>query len=236
MFQYSLETLIAKLAMTTLLLCWCFALAWAWSRVAYSWLTARHSHQQLCDDSTQGAARALRPSLMMPALVIAPLLLLAAFRGFEVNLLFPVHFFADTSTLIAAGIAPALVLLLASGLVGQLTRTIASEYAYWRCKPFATVALAVGRNPRRDLRKLVLLKASVASWSRCLPWLFGELVVVEAVFNAPGIGLEAWHLARTRNFAALAMALCWLVALYAFCTLAAAYAHRWIGRRLESYA
>jgi ABC-type dipeptide/oligopeptide/nickel transport system permease component len=124
----------------------------------------------------------------------------------------------------------------ASGLAGQLARSVSSELQFWRAKTFATVALAVGRDPHRELRRLVVTKALAGSLSRCLPWLFGELVVVEAVFNAPGLGLDAWHLARTRDLAALAADVGWLTALYVMCAAATAVVHRWIGRRLDTYA
>ena len=38
----------------------------------------------------------------------------------------------------------------------------------------------------------------------------GELIVVETVFNAPGLGLDAWHLARTRDLEGLATTIGWL--------------------------
>jgi len=174
--------------------------------------------------------------LILPALAFAPVLLVGAYRVFNINLLFPVHFFASFDELLLDALTPALVLIAASGLGGQIRALTAAEYEHWRVKAFARAALAYGMAPQRVLRRLVIIKVMTRAWSRCLPWLFGELMIVEAVFNAPGLGLDAWNLARTRQLAELAVSLGWLAGLYGFCLIVTAWAHAWLGRRLESYA
>jgi ABC-type dipeptide/oligopeptide/nickel transport system permease component len=222
--------MLSYLLTTVLILGWCFAVAAAWSLALFSWATRRRHGPRAAPSSRR------IPGAILPALVVAPVAVLAAFRALGLNLLFPIVVDAELTTLLAATLAPALVLLIASGLAGQLARGVTAELEFWRAKTFATVALAVGRDPHRELRRLVLTKALSGALGRCLPWLFGELVVVEAVFNAPGLGLDAWHLARTRDLAGLATTVAWLTALYIACAAAAAAVHRWIGRRLDSYA
>jgi ABC-type dipeptide/oligopeptide/nickel transport system permease component len=214
---------------TTLILLWCFGLGLAWAALAY-WRVSRPGRV------VRVAAPELRSDLLVPALVLGPLALVLAFRVFSVNLLFPVHLFAEGATLVVAALAPALVLVVASGLGGELRRAVRQEFAHWRAQPFATVALAVGRSPRTTLARLVLAKSLARAWSQCLPWLFGELIIVETVFNAPGLGLDAWHAAKIRDFGALAATVGWLAAIYALCVALTAATHRWLGRKLESYA
>lgn len=212
---------------TTLILLWCLVLTLVWSFGSY-WRAARRNGV--------GRRSAGLFGLIAPALVLGPLALVFAFRALGINLLFPVSFFAEIDTLTLAAIAPAIVLVLASGLIGNLSRQIDVEYTHWHGKTFALMARAVGRRPADALRRLVMVKSLAVAWSQCLPWLFGELIIVETVFNAPGLGLDAWHLARTRNLAGLAETIAWLAALYALCVILTTMVNRWLGRRLESYA
>ena len=212
---------------TTLILLWCAVLSLALASATY-WFTAfRHERR--------GRGRASTTGLIMPALVVAPLALAAAFRLIGVNLLFPVHFFADFWSLAGAAFAPAAVLILSSGLAGSLWRQIHREYAHWRAKTFALMATAIGKKPETALRRLVLAKALASAWTQSLPWLFGELIIVEAVFNAPGLGLDAWHLARVRDLPGLGETILWLAALYGTAVLVTGVINRWLGVRLSSY-
>lgn len=211
---------------TTLILLWCFALTLVWAYGAY---------RRAARSSRAGTLSASLAGVIAPALVVGPLALVLAFRALGINLLFPVHFFAELQTLLAAAFAPALVLVVSSGLAGSLTRQIRKEYAYWEAKTFTLMTRAVGRRTEDALRRLVLVKSLCGAWSQCLPWLFGELIIVESVFNAPGLGLDAWHLARVRDLNGLATTIAWLGVLYGACVLLTATVNRWIGRRLESY-
>lgn len=215
---------------TTLILLWCFLLSVAWTALIYA-LQAYRKNSGGRDQTPRLAGAAI-----LPALVVGPVLLVAAFRVAGVNLLFPVHFFSTFRAVAAAALVPAAVLLVASGMASSARRAVVSEYELWSGKTFARVALAVGRSPHRVLRRLIMIKALAQAWSQCLPWAFGELIIVEAVFNAPGLGLDAWHLARTRDLSGLFEAVIWLVGLYLICIGATAGVNRWLGRKLESYA
>lgn len=220
--------MLPYLTTTTSILGWCALFAAARALAAY-WRVSRPGRAPP-DES------ALGPSFVVPALVAGPVVVVLAFKLFAVNLHVPVGFFATPLEMTLATAPPALVLVIASGLWTHLGRGVAREYAHWRAKPFATAGLAFGRAPRAALRRVVLATTMTRAFGDCLPWLFGELVIVETVFGAPGLGLDAWHLARTRDLAGLAGALAGLSGLYLAATLATALAHRWIGRRLESYA
>lgn len=219
--------MLKYLQTTTLILAWCAVLSLVLAAVVY--LLAAYRHER------SGKGKAPLAGVILPALVVAPLGLAAAFKMLGWNLLFPVHFFADWATLAQAALAPAVVLVVSSGLAGSLWRLTHREYAHWRGKTFALMATATGQRPEAALRRLVLAKSLCTSWSQCLPWLFGELIIVEAVFNAPGLGLDAWQLAKVRDLAGLGEAILWLAGLYAVAISLTAAVNLWLGRRLESY-
>ncbi|MBF0442256.1 MAG: hypothetical protein HQK54_10145 [Oligoflexales bacterium] len=131
---------------------------------------------------------------------------------------------------------PSFVLLLSSGVLGNLLIAIHEEYRVWSQKYFAFVIEAYGGSIPETLRNLVLIKTYFGIWSRSLPWLFGELVVVECIFNAPGLGLDAWNMARVRDYPGLFGVLIWLSALYGICAGGSLLVNRWIGRRLDGYS
>lgn len=216
---------------TTLILAWCFILSVVWSGLVWKWVTLR-SRVMPVMPKTSGA---LRSRLLLPALVIAPLALAGFYHGLGLNLLYPIHAFASSGELLMAAIIPALVLVLSSGLFTTLRDSIRMDFMHWRCRPFSLTLVAYGYSLPGRLRRLVLLRSLVRGWNQCLPWLFGELIIVEAVFNAPGLGLDCWNLAKMKEYSGLLQSLIWLTALYGVCAFLSAMVSGWIGRRLKSY-
>ena len=218
---------------TGLVLAWCLVLSLVWAHLCYVIVACRRKVPVY----TLVAARAatLGSGVIMPVLVAAPLTLLLAFRAASINLLFPVTLFATPVELLKATFAPALVLFCASGLGTALTKQIQREYRHWQAQPFIRLSFALGKSTPKELYKLVMSKSLGSAWSQGLPWLFGELVVVEAIFNAPGLGLEAWHMARIRDHSGLLHCVGWLVLLYLVCTTLTSWSNRRLGTRLASY-
>jgi ABC-type dipeptide/oligopeptide/nickel transport system permease component len=174
-------------------------------------------------------------SVISPALLVAPLVLIFSHDLLGLNLIFPVHLTADFHQVLFAAMTPALVLLLACGILGQVTRQIPATYAEWSRKSFVTMTKSYGGTPRKALWRIVIGQVLSRAWSQCLPWFFGELIVVECVFNAPGLGLDAWHEARVRHWIGLFEALIWLASLYGLAVVLSALFSKWLGKRLESY-
>ncbi len=172
---------------------------------------------------------------IVPALVTGPLLILGAWRLFQVNLIYPVHLLSHIAELFRFAVVPSIVLIFASGLGIHLWRKIEIESARWQSARFVLLAKAVGKNPRSQVRLLVLRKSLLESWSAALPWLFGELMIVEAVFNAPGLGLEVWHRARTRDADGFVMSLLSLVAIYLLLSFSLRWSQRRLGQKLEGW-
>lgn len=217
---------------TILILMWCLAMTMAWTALAYIW-AVRWAERQ---SAGQGRTKLhLDQGVILPSLVLAPVMLVLGFHLFGVNLLFPSAFDADFKATLSAAAAPAIALVITSGLARSLWRNVAVQYLHWQRQPFATARLAVGGSRESAVRRLVITKSFLVAWAQCLPWLYGELIVVEAVFNAPGLGLSAWNAARQRDHLGLVTAVAGLILLYALAVGMATGASRWLGRRLESY-
>ena len=222
---------------TALILSWSFILSVFWALGAFFGASrAGKQWHTLADYSRESRGTSQGISLISPALLVAPLLLISSFEALNWNLLFPVHLTSSLGDIVRAAVAPALVLLLASGLLGHIHRQTRLDFFIWSQKPFVRTTLSYGGSSRKALRLIVVAGALARSWSQSLPWMFGEMIVVECVFNAPGLGLDAWHQARIRNWPGLFEALFWLIMLYALAVVVSASFAKWLGRRLESYS
>jgi ABC-type dipeptide/oligopeptide/nickel transport system permease component len=212
---------------TTILLVLCFLLSLVWSYLQYQWRFHR---------PRSSGSESVGSSPFVPVLLIAPILLVVGFRVFGINLIYPVTFDSSFLDLLLAGIVPSIVLGFASGLIPSVSSTIKSELDFWSRKPFALMMTASGFDRKKMMRRLVTTRALLISWMRCMPWLFGEMIIIEVVFNAPGLGLDAWNMAKQRNMGALFQSLTWLAVLYIVCVFLAQKANSKLGKRLESYA
>jgi len=172
---------------------------------------------------------------LIPSLLLAPPLIALAYKFLGWNLIYPVHIYADFYDIFYAAWVPAVVLLLASGLYSGIKSSVSSEIGFWKSKSFYLFSTSLGMSPDRALRRVVLLRVLSQSWLRSLPWFFGELIVIEAVFNAPGLAYEAWNSAKLRDFYGLAEVMISIVLLYFVCFMMVRFFNRWLGEKLASY-
>lgn len=198
----------------------------AWSVVSF---------EIICRSKVEHASPS-RYTPVLPALVLGPIALIFFFKSFKTNLIFPIHLFASFSDILKSSIVPTIVLLIASGTVFCIYSHLKNSYARWSQMPFTTTARSIGLAPKTVLRRLVLIEGWVGGWVQCAPWFFGELIIIEVVFNAPGIGLEMWHLAKTRQIAELAIASLALIAIYGIFVFFLLKLNSWIGRKLDGYS
>ncbi|MFW7380118.1 MAG: ABC transporter permease subunit [Oligoflexus sp.] len=170
-----------------------------------------------------------------PALIFGALLIFLAYHWWEWVLFFPVHLLSQRSEILLKALAPALVLLVASGFLRNLVLTMKVEYEHWSQQSFLLTAQSYGIRPWRWLAKVVILRSLIVSWGQSLPWLFGELIIVESIFNAPGLGLDIWFQAKQRDLTAMGTSVLILAVVYACCSALQHQLHSWLGRRLEGY-
>ena len=185
----------------------------------------------------QKVEKAAKPAsgFAAPSLVLAPLLLIICYQNFKLNLIFPPALLTSPSVIFLFCLAPASILFFASGLFFRIKNLVFIEYHHYSRQHFSQVARCFGLNPKKKLKKLILLKALTGSWAQSLPFFFGELIVVEAVFNAPGLGQNIFALARTRQHEALFSYLLLLILLYFTLFGFIRYLSGWLGVRLASY-
>lgn len=195
-------------------------------------LPARNPNESTAPAQEQNLASV---PLVFPALAVAPLCIFLAWLMLRVNLIFPVFEFTDAAELLTASIAPAVILFAGSGLAGRIWSTARSEWRFWTSKPFVRVESAFGKDPRRRLRPLVATRSLLQSASDCLPLVFSELVIIESIFNAPGLGYWSWEYAKTRDITAAARAIAVLFIAYAALNTAINFANKRLGRKLAGY-
>lgn len=172
---------------------------------------------------------------VLPSLAIAPLIIFTAWSLGRVNLIFPVIEFSETTELMISAIAPAAVIFAGSGILWRITALSRSEWQFWREKPFMQVDLAYGKNIRRRLAPLVATRVILQASSDCLPLIFSELVVIEAIFNAPGLGYWSWEFAKMRDLTAATQTLLALLIIYGAVNTIIAGANRRLGKKLSGY-
>jgi len=171
-----------------------------------------------------------------PALSLGVLAIFLSYKLFDLNLLFPVHLLTRWEELVLSAIVPAIILNLASGLTLNIFKTTDQQYNYWRDKTFFQTRRALGLDPTLGIRRLVIIKSLSSSWASSITWVFGELLIIESVFNAPGLGLAIWHQARTREMNAMLVTALWFFLIYFTIYLLNLLLHSWLGKKLEGYS
>ncbi len=182
-----------------------------------------------------GSAPRSNVPIIVPSLALAPIAIFAAWATARVNLIFPVFEFADTVEIVVAAIAPAFLLFIGSGLLLRVVALSRSEWAYWYSKPFVRVEQAFGKNVQRRLAPMIGTRVLLQSASDCLPLVFSELVIIESIFNAPGLGFWSWEYAKTRDIGSAAKSIAVLFIAYGLINLAIYFANKNLGKKLTGY-
>lgn len=223
---------------TTLILLWCVLISCAWGVVFYlmsgyfkgfgsfSW--------SVRGDKEVGAG--LGFFYIVPTLLLAPLLIYMTHNIFELTVIFPVASLASFRDILLSSSVPAVVLAIATGLLVRISRNIMMLKQVFYPASFVKLSIALGLSPERQLFKLVYTKSLVDAWVSSLPWIFGELLIIEALFNAPGLGLDIWHQAKMRNLEGFFSSIIWLMGIYFIFFGVSFFLSKKIGHRLEGYS
>ncbi len=138
--------------------------------------------------------------------------------------------------LLLFSIPASFILLACSGFLSQLVLSLNEEIVFWKGKPFYRAAKGFGLKPSGVVKRLCIMRSYTSSVDQYLVWVIGELVIVESLFNAPGLGNYTWQLAKTRQINELLITLGILFFIYSVFFIANQFLVSWIGRRLDSYA
>lgn len=174
--------------------------------------------------------------LQVPAMILAPLAVLGWYLLTKNNLVFSVSFFASTFSMFLDCFVPALVLLFASGLMGLMIKMEITQIDTLMTKPFVLVGRSYGKSSQSQIWRIVFGFVYPSAWLKSLPLVFSELLLIEVIFNAPGLGHIAWLAARSRDSMLLAQSLGLITSLYLFIMASAYISTRRIGRLFKGYA
>ena len=105
----------------------------------------------------------------------------------------------------------------------------------WKKKPCSAFTKSLGLSPERDLIPTIFLQGLFKSWSQSMPWVFGEILIIECVFNVPGIGFNIWTYAKERQLDNLWQSLAVLLCIYLFAISINRLFGVWLGKKLENY-
>jgi ABC-type dipeptide/oligopeptide/nickel transport system permease component len=173
--------------------------------------------------------------LPLPVLIVAPPLIWGIHFLFDFSVIYPPVMLLDGSELFLRAFPCAAVLLLGSGLISTIYYTADHELAFWLEKDFIKHRDAMGLNSHKVLRWIVCRRLFLNSWAACLPWFFSELILVEVLFAAPGMGLELWNAMKFQEYSrAWEVALC-LLGIYLVMYGANHQAQTSLGKKMRGY-
>ena len=142
----------------------------------------------------------IQSGFIIPAIVLSPLVLVTGFKLLGIYLIFPVNILSTMAEQIKSGFVPGFVVFLASGVCKSIYDNTYNKVIQWSEKPFCLMSVSYGQSKRETLRYVVCSSSFIDSISSSLPWVFGELFIVECIFNAPGISYEAWKSAKMEDY------------------------------------
>tara|TARA_B100001094_G_C18177156_1_gene798560 strand:- start:2148 stop:2762 length:615 start_codon:yes stop_codon:yes gene_type:complete len=174
-------------------------------------------------------------SIVVPSIILAPIIVILFYVLFGQALVFPSLISAFWYHSLFATMIPAFILGVAGGVFHQTKSFIHQDIVRFKNMTFYLHGLALGLDSRKILFKIVVFHSLISAWAKCLPWIFGEMFVVEAVFNIPGIGYRLWLAARDRDFYHLCILLFIFVSFYLVLISLVSYLNSWVGRKLEAF-
>lgn len=172
----------------------------------------------------------------LPAIVTIPVLTIAIFRICGKDIHYPITLLTTSHwDRITYALLPGFVLAISSGLLRRISLESAHMMHTWQTKSFCSFFAGNGIAAIPLLRTLAYRYALAKSWQLQLPLLFTELVIVECLFNAPGLGYELWQGVLKHNFAAVSLVLMYFLVLYALAYGSSFWISRQLALKLKGY-
>jgi len=97
-------------------------------------------------------------------------------------------------------LVPVLVLGLGSGAISEVIRSLREEMSRVMAEDYVRTARAKGASVWRHAFKEGLLLPATEIIAAKIPFILGGAVIVEQIFNWPGMGRMAWQAAQDRDF------------------------------------
>jgi ABC-type dipeptide/oligopeptide/nickel transport system permease component len=216
---------------TGYILTWSFLLSVMWSLCAFYIRYNRFRYGQ----SVSGGDASKAFYLPLPVLLVAPPLIWGIHAFFDFSVIYPPVMLLEESQLFLRALPCAVVLLIGSGLISTIYYAADHELAFWMAKDFIKHREAMGLDSKKVLRGIVCRRLFLNSWAACLPWFFSELILVEVLFAAPGMGLELWNAMKFQEYShAWEVALC-LLGIYLVMYGANHQAQNSLGKKMRGY-
>ncbi|HEU0187915.1 MAG TPA: ABC transporter permease [Gallionellaceae bacterium] len=133
----------------------------------------------------------------LPVFWLAYLVIYVSVHGFGV---FPL---AGSSGSWLVSLVPVLVLGLGSGTISEVIRHLREEMSRVLNEDYIRTARAKGASVWRHAFKEGLLLPVSTIFAAKIPFILGGAVIVEQIFNWPGMGRMAWQAAQDRDFAVI---------------------------------
>ncbi|MFK7872245.1 MAG: ABC transporter permease subunit [Oligoflexales bacterium] len=150
--------------------------------------------------------------------------------------MFPVYYDSSVLDIVFYCLQPSLVLLLSSGLAHAIMTNMKINYARWVKSFFVRSGQGFGFSVSSMLKPLLIKKTLLESWIYYFPWIFGEIIVVESIFNIPGIGFSLWQAFRQRDIDQVFYLLFLLGSCYAAFAIIFYANQKKLSRLLQSYS
>ncbi|SMF69548.1 hypothetical protein [Pseudobacteriovorax antillogorgiicola] len=179
--------------------------------------------------------RAVATALQLPSLVLAPIMLMVGFSWLDENLIFPLTLDLPSYELMLYLLPPSFALLCCSGFIATVLSNLEESSKIWLQRSCSLMAQSLGLDPNVQLRGVLFWEISLKTWAQSLPWIFGELLVIECVFNAPGLGYQIWSGGREQNWEQVGVGLGILLMMFLVARLGQRVLGGLIGKRLEQY-
>lgn len=170
-----------------------------------------------------------------PVILLAPLTLMLGFRLLAIDLTFPSSLDSTWFTQLVFLAMPGTMLVISSNFLPFILKQLKHDHLNWLDFNFVKFGISIGKSPPKQLAPLVFTKSLLSGWVKCLPWAFGELIVIESICNIPGLGYSLWMALRQRNSEDALFLLIILLAIYSLLAFTTLFGQRWLGEKLAGY-
>ena len=105
----------------------------------------------------------------------------------------------------------------------------------WHSMDFLRTADAYSKSRSMQLIPIVLPKSFLEALNRNLVWIFAELIVIEALLNAPGLAYKLWQYTKNQQIVSFLQTGFFLIAIFIVINFTSILFQKRLGKRLAGY-